>query len=170
VARIRFDPEKARECAEPEDGDYYGIGSRSARWTTIAVIGLIFTSLSPLIHLFVLLNFVVTNGVYRYLILFSETRKPDHGGLHFVTQLVGLHQGLFIYIILMSYVLIDRAGLLYGLTTMASLGYWIQAKRRFHRLRWKNIPLVWMSNVEDEVHNRQGFNYNQPGLEPEGDE
>ncbi|CAE7721228.1 RSN1, partial [Symbiodinium pilosum] len=33
--------DKARERAEPEDQDYYGMGSRSARHTLMAVTGLV---------------------------------------------------------------------------------------------------------------------------------
>jgi len=54
-----LDEEDARAMAEPEDQDYYGMGSRSARFTTNFLIALIFGTLSPLMSLLGWINFFV---------------------------------------------------------------------------------------------------------------
>merc|ERR1719188_1040262 len=92
---------KAKEMSEPEDQDYYGIGSRSARWSLNLLIGLVFSSLSPLICLFTLVNFALCRLVYGYLIVYAEERKPDLGGVFFMQQLNHLMKGLVIYAALM---------------------------------------------------------------------
>merc|ERR1719410_33657 len=86
--------------AEPEDQDYYGLGSRSARFTFMLTLSLAFCSLSPLITILGFVNFWMCRKVYGYLCVFSETKKPDLGGAFFVDQLRNVTEGMFIYIIL----------------------------------------------------------------------
>lgn len=59
-----FDEETARSMSEPEDQDFYGIGSRSTRWTTNLVITIVFSSISPLISLLGLINFFICRAWY----------------------------------------------------------------------------------------------------------
>merc|ERR1719356_1616542 len=98
----------AVKMAEPEDQDYYGLGSRSARFTFMLTLTLTFCSLSPLITILGFINFWVCRKCYGYLCVFCETRKPDLGGVFYVSQLTHVSQGLFIYIILITGVLLER--------------------------------------------------------------
>lgn len=82
-----FDEETARSMSEPEDQDFYGIGSRSTRWTTNLVISIVFSSISPLIALLGFVNFFICRALYGYLIPCAETRKPDLGGAFWVQKL-----------------------------------------------------------------------------------
>merc|ERR1719183_1638905 len=92
---------RAKELSEPEDQDYYGMGGRSARFTLNMVIALVYCSLTPLIVPLTILNFAICRLVYSYLFAFAETRKPDMGGVFFVTQLEHVQHGLLLYVVLM---------------------------------------------------------------------
>merc|ERR1719329_5995 len=96
---------KARELAEPEDPDYYGIGSRSTRLTIDLLIGIIFSTICPVLAFLVFIDFGICRVVYSYNLPFAETIKPDSGGKHFLIQLHHVFFGLVIYIIMMTGVL-----------------------------------------------------------------
>jgi len=100
---------RAVELAEPEDQDYYGIGSRSARWSATLLIGIIFSTLSPMIAGLTFINFVLCRICYGYLLVFAETRKPDSGGLFFVNGLMHVQYGVMIYVVLMIGVMARHA-------------------------------------------------------------
>jgi len=104
-----WEKEDARAMAEPEDQDYYGIGSRSARFAINMLIGIIFGTLSPLVSLLAWCNFAVCRLAYGYLIVYAETKKPDLGGVFWVTKLKHTHIGVIIYCVLMTGVLTMRA-------------------------------------------------------------
>jgi hypothetical protein len=70
-----MEEEDARKKSEPEDQDYYGIGSRSARFTINMVIGVVFGTLSPPINALCWMNFAICRLVYGYLIPFAEQKK-----------------------------------------------------------------------------------------------
>jgi len=99
------DEEQAKKLAEPEDQDYYGIGARSARFTVNMLIGIIFSTLSPLIAILTLILFYICRLFYGYLVVFAEDRKPDLGGMFYVTALRHLMIGLCVYNLLMIGVL-----------------------------------------------------------------
>merc|ERR1719263_909218 len=98
MLRMVCDSRSAKNLSEPEDQDYYGIGSRSARWTINLVIGIVFSSISPLICLLVCVNFLLCRLVYGYLIVFAEVPKVDLGGEFFVRKLIHVQHGLIIYV------------------------------------------------------------------------
>merc|ERR1712113_1175139 len=78
--RRLYDDDMAKKLAEPEDQDYYGMGSRSARFTMMLLIGLIFGTICPIMNIVVLLNFLVCRLIYGYLLAYAEERKTDQGG------------------------------------------------------------------------------------------
>merc|ERR1719436_889878 len=82
-----FEEEEAKKMAEPEDQDYYGIGSRSAQWVTLALIGVIYGTMSPPVTVLSFLTFALMRLFYGYLLVFAETKKPDLGGVSWVTAL-----------------------------------------------------------------------------------
>merc|ERR1719335_1372295 len=129
---VLFPEEEAREMSEPEDQDYYGLGSRSARFTINLVIGIVYGTLSPPINLLVFINFAVCRLLYGYLIPFAETKKADLGGPFWVAQLEHLFIGNIIYCICMIGVLSGRATTMGpAFIAMPSLLYVIWSFRRF---------------------------------------
>merc|ERR1719356_407828 len=101
--------EEARQASEPEDQDYYGMGSRSARFTINLAIPIVFGTLSPPTMILGLINFCVCRLYYGYLIPFAETKKPDTGGHFFVFQLKHIFAALGLYAVMMTGVLYGRA-------------------------------------------------------------
>jgi hypothetical protein len=95
--KLSGDEQQAHEKSEPEDQDYYGIGSRTARISLDMAIGITFCSFSPIILILVLIDFVILRLVYGYLLVFQETKKPDMGGVFWVNQLNFLYLSLTIY-------------------------------------------------------------------------
>jgi len=173
--RTVYDTEMARSLCEPEDQDYYGLGSRSARWMTIMWIGIMFCQISPLISFFVFANFAVCRIVYGYLLLYAETRKPDMGGVLWVRMLQDLQICLFFYVLLM----VGYFELNYGRTqscwpsviAVLSLIPWGRSFYKFSRLSWKSLPYEELAKAnseetEDEVQEA----YIQPELVNSDDE
>merc|ERR1719198_2821052 len=116
VFNALYEEEEARAMSEPEDQDYYGIGSRSARFTINMVLGIVFGTLSPPINLLAWINFAVCRVVYGYLIPFAEQKKPDIGGAFYVDSLKHIFVALIIYVIVMGGVLSGRADIESGLS------------------------------------------------------
>jgi len=147
---VLYEHEEAAKKAEPEDQEYYGIGSRSARWTTNMTIGLVYGTLCPPMYLLVFINFAVTRLAYGYLIPFAETRKPDLGGVFFVGQLRHLHHALIIYVVLMTGIVMHRANnVALAVITAASLIYIYFALKRFDtHFSWERLPFQELSSDE----------------------
>jgi len=97
-----FDEEEAKKMAEPEDQDFYGLGSRSAQWVTLACIGIIYGTMSPPVSMLSLITFAIFRVYMGYTLVFAETKKPDLGGVFWVTMLRHMFIGLLVYTILMT--------------------------------------------------------------------
>jgi len=137
--------EDARFKVEPEDQDYYGIGSRSARFAFMLLIGLVFGTICPLINLVVLFNFWVMRLVYGYLMTCCESRKNDLGGDHWVQQIHHISQSMVIYIILQVGIIAHRA----ESSTPAAFAataffFWFQS---YMKLRAKHCDRLALSDV-----------------------
>lgn len=142
---------RAKELCEPEDQDYYGLGSRSARWTIMLTIALVFCTLSPLISILTLINFALCRLIYGYLVVYAEHQKPDLGGVFFVQQMKHLQTGLFIYVTLMIGML-ARRGPNYGPAAIAvgALVYKVWVGQKFSVwFRWEQLPFEEIV-VDDE--------------------
>jgi len=140
----------ARQRAEPEDQDYYGIGSRSARWTIVMLMAIVYSTLCPPIIPLVFINFAICRLLYGYLIPCAESIKPDLGGVFWVTQLRHLFIGTFMYAVLMSGVLCARAAT-YGpmLVALPSAAYILWSLRRFDTtLLWEKLPLQEIKDIQ----------------------
>lgn len=170
--RMTLSPEEARKLAEPEDQDYYGIGSRSARFAITMIIGIVFGTLSPPINVLCFLNFVVASLVYGYLIAYAEQKKPDLGGPFWVDMLRHLFIGNIIYCFLMIGVLHSRAEIPPGQFEPAwiagpSLIYVVWSFYRFHyAYTWHELPLTEIRD-DDKIEKRVlTGKYVQPALYP----
>merc|ERR1719235_2421322 len=144
-----YDEEEARQMSEPEDQDYYGMGSRSARFTINMVIAIVYGTLSPPIMILTLINFCVCRLVYGYLIPFAESKKPDTGGAFFVSQLKHLFVGMGIYSVMMTGVLFGRAtssGPAY--IAGPSIIYVVISARKFtNSFHWEKLPFKELSEL-----------------------
>eukprot|EP00931_Biecheleriopsis_adriatica_P077842 TRINITY_DN5132_c0_g1_i2.p1 TRINITY_DN5132_c0_g1~~TRINITY_DN5132_c0_g1_i2.p1 ORF type:complete len:796 (-),score=169.31 TRINITY_DN5132_c0_g1_i2:6-2393(-) len=165
--------ERAQKFAEPEDQDYFGMGSRSARHTLIAVIGMVFCTTTPLMTPLVFTNAALCRIMYGYLVVYAEGVKADLGGEFFVSQLWHLQQGLLIYILLMTGVLLER-GSTYGpgMISASSLAMWLHFYRRFgHKFHTESLPIRELK-VAKAMTNRAATrsSYLQPELMPHGSE
>jgi len=148
-----YSEEEAAVKSEPEDQDYYGMGSRHARWTTNLVIALVFGTICPWMYLLTLINFAVCRLVYGYLIPFAETRKPDLGGPFWVTALRHTHHGLMIYVILMIGVLWIRGpNIVPSVVVIPALAYVFFSLKYFdEHLAWEKLPFHEMMTKEGKA-------------------
>jgi len=144
-----WEKDAAREMAEPEDQDYYGIGSRSARFAINMLIGIIFGTLSPLVSLLAMCNFACCRLFYGYLIVYAETKKPDLGGYFWVTKLKHTHIGVIIYCVLMTGVLTMRAtSWIPGVCGVIALVLSILRYRHFNNaFDWEILPFKQVNDL-----------------------
>lgn len=145
--------EEGKKKAEPEDQDYYGMGSRSARFTINLCIAVVYGTLCPPMTLLCWINFFICRMVYGYLIPFAETKKADLGGAFFVSKLKHIFTGNIIYCILMIGVL-ARRGETYGPAAIAapSLAYVIWSMKRFDtQFHWEYLPFTLLAAADDKT-------------------
>lgn len=148
------DEERARELAEPEDQDYYGMGARSAKMTLLLTIVIVFSSICPLMCSMGYLLFLMSRLQYKYLFVYAESYKSCLGGDHFVTQLEHIHFALYLYIFVMVGILM-RKGSSYCEVAICvgSLGihYWSMQKfRRDFGQTWLSLPFRELASEDDE--------------------
>merc|ERR1719350_2235222 len=167
---VMYEEEVARQMAEPEDQDYYGLGSRSARWTIMMTVGIVYGTLSPPINLLCFLNFALCRLIYGYLIPFAETRKPDLGGVFWVQALKHMFAGNVIYCVLMTGVLYRRAATSGPMIIAApSVLYVLWSMQRFNTaFAWERLPFseVMQASARGGSAKRRSLDgeYSQPEL------
>jgi len=161
-----FEEEEARAKAEPEDQDYYGLGSRSARFTINMVIGIVYSTLSPTVALLAAMNFFCCRLFYGYLIPFAETKKPDLGGVFWVTKLEHIFIGNVIYCVLMTGVLFGRAPTsIPGIVVSPTIFYVLWSLGRFKdQFSWENLPFEEVAEGSEAKKRPMVGDYIQPEL------
>eukprot|EP00971_Amphidinium_carterae_P330773 6463982-Amphidinium_carterae.1 len=168
--RMALPAEDSQAMAEPEDQDYYGMGSRSARFSLMLAIGLVYSTLSPLMCVLCFINFAVCRILYGYLFVYSEDRsKPDLGGEFFVKQMQHLLHAVSIYILLMAGVLQARSeSNVPSIVALLSGGVHILAYTRIYQgLRWEGLSLEAINGARENFKpNRKSSRstYVQPEL------
>lgn len=165
--QIYDNEEEARQMSEPEDQDYYGIGSRSARFAINMCIGIIYSTLSPTIALLAAANFASCRIVYGYLIPFAETKKADLGGVFWVTQLQHVFVGNFIYCILMTGVLFGRAPTSApGIIVVPSIFYVLHSLEKFNTMySWETLPFeIVAEDIQEKKPLTVQAEYRQPEM------
>lgn len=163
--RSIYEDEDAKRMAEPEDQDFYGIGSRSARFTISLLVGIIFSSLSPLVAVLGFVLFVIMRIYYGYLVVYAEIKKPDLGGVFYETQLQHLILGLALYNVLMLGVICFRAGDRVPMVmVLPSLIYTVGSYWHFSQnFVWQGLPFVEVCQRPDELKAEDnGLRYIQP--------
>jgi hypothetical protein len=184
-----YPEEEAATMCEPEDQDYYGIGSRSARFTTMLFIGIVYGTMSPPVNLLTYVNFYVCRTVYGYTMVFAETKKADLGGVFWATQLAHLYVGLMIYVVCMTgvfycrvhpeapivpgYEELEQADLEISppvIVSALAIPYVLWARRKFEEAyNWERLPFSEVFQHKDEGSKKReiGGNYTQPECLPE---
>lgn len=145
-------PQEAAEKSEPEDQDYYGLGARNARYTSLFVMGITFISLCPLVTVVAWVNFFLIYLCIGYSIVFAETKKPDLGGEFWVESLRNCQVGLIVYIMGMTGVLVERSNEVGpGLVSGCAVIYMIESMIIFKdKFQWKTIPHMQMKSLDKE--------------------
>lgn len=169
VYRRFYDEMRATQCCEPEDQDYFGIGSRSARMSFMLILALVFSTMCPLVGAFGLVNFGICRLVYPYLFVHAEMEKPDSGGLFWGTMIEHLHLGLFLFIGVMTAVLLDRGnGFGPGLLCAGSFVLLVVVYDFFQReFRWELLEIRQLQeSAAAEKRKPTALNYKQPELPP----
>jgi hypothetical protein len=148
--RLLRPEEEAHELAEPEDQDYYGVGARSTRFTTVMLIGIIFSTISPLVAVLTLLTFSLYRLCYGYIVVYAETKKPDLGGVFWVSQLQHVQVGVMIYCVLMVGILKLRTGSVYpAAIAFSSLLFSVWSYIDFRStFEWEQLPLSEIDDLE----------------------
>jgi len=143
--------ELGKEYCEPEDQDFYGIGSRCARSTLLLVMCLVFCTLSPMITCLGVLYFLIARVTYGYLFTYCENTKIDLGGVFWCTQLNNLQQGLYLYVALMTGVLMERAGswIPGALSGGAFLYLYYSHRAMLREFRWESLALGELGDVDE---------------------
>lgn len=134
------DEDRAKNKSEPEDQDYYGVGSRSARLSLVLAIGLVFSLLSPFILIVVFLFFLINRLVFGYLLVFAELPKPDLGGIFWAQQLRHVHLILPIFVLTMSGCIWVEPYGGPGMFCLLSLGIWAYEYSRWSDILWETLP------------------------------
>merc|ERR1740123_1324648 len=131
IALKIWDEEGAKQVAEPEDQDYYGLGGRSARWAIFMAIGIVYGTLSPPINV---LCFI-----------------------YFAKQMEHMFVALIIYGILMTGVLLQRAAS-YGPGVIAAgaLVFAIISNFGFHgKYAWEKLPFEELADDESKYKKKE---------------
>jgi len=134
--------EEARALSELEDQDYYGIGSRTARFSTLVTIGIVYGTLSPPCSVLAWLTVLWIRSLFGYIFVFNETRKPDLGGAFCQRALYNMYVALHIYFILMCGVLYIRGSDSFpAIIAFCGWIYVFYSQHKFHKLKWEHIEV-----------------------------
>ncbi|CAK9023214.1 unnamed protein product [Durusdinium trenchii] len=166
--RSCYDEQMAKQKSEPEDPDFLGMGSRSARAALQLSTVLTFCTLSPLISILGFWMFAVCRTMHGFLFVWVEEKKSDLGGVFWVTSLEQVQQGLFLFVLLMTGVLAERASNFVPSFIAASscvFVYWsyVSFKRRH---RWQHLEVEEILQEEEMPKARVSTDdqYMQPEL------
>jgi len=102
--------------------------------------------------------------------VFCETKKPDLGGFFYVSMLTHVSEGLFIYIILMTGVLLERDLTVWpGLIAASGLIFQHMSYKRFTTIfRWENLSFEDLRKFDTgsskEEQRKSTGNYVQPEM------
>lgn len=140
-----------RKDTEPEDQDGDGMGARFAKVTHMMTITLVFCHASPSITLAALAWFTLAGYVYRWLTLYSETKKPDLGGAFYDQAIKHLFYSLLMYCFIMFTIMLNAPWGPAGpaLAALAACGYVWSSYDQYCSLAWEQMPFEKL--VEQEA-------------------
>jgi hypothetical protein len=159
--------EEARDLSEPEDQDYYGIGSRTARFSTLVTIGIVFGTLSPPCMVLAWLTVLWMRTLFGYQFTFNETKKPDLVGAFAARAFHNVYCALHIYFVLMCGVLYVR-GNDSGPCIISLFGwlYVFTSQAKFSQLKWEHVEVDHLFTPEATGAKRRALHgkYEQPEM------
>jgi len=160
-----YTEEEAKKMAEPEDQDYYGIGSRTCRWSTMMCIGIVYGTLSPPCSVLTMMLFAIIRTIYGYLFVYAETVKADLGGIFFVQALNNMFTSLHIYFVLMLGVYAQRSPN-WGPVFLVTLGwaYVFYSQHKFLQYKWERLPYPELNAPSKRTVRKLEGSYMQPEL------
>mmetsp|Transcript_38783 Transcript_38783/g.115907 ORF Transcript_38783/g.115907 Transcript_38783/m.115907 type:complete len:145 (+) Transcript_38783:1-435(+) len=143
------------------------MGSRSARWSILMAIGIVFGTLCPPINVLAFLTLLYCRVVYGYLFCFAETRKADTGGAFYVTQMKHVFVAVILYNLLMIGVLIMRSATYGpGIIAIPALVWTICSLIKFSKVIWEKLPIQELVTSDKVSKKRPNVGkYVQPELE-----
>ncbi|CAK9073967.1 Calcium permeable stress-gated cation channel 1 (AtCSC1) (Hyperosmolality-gated Ca2+ permeable channel 1.2) (AtOSCA1.2) [Durusdinium trenchii] len=136
-----FSAEEAKEMSEPEDQDCYGFGARNVNLAVNVVLGIVFCSISPLVTIMAMFDLALARITYGYLVIYTETKKPDLGGVFWATQIGYIQLALALYCIFMVGVLqaksASHAWVVAAPSLLFVLWSFVHIRRAY---RWEKLP------------------------------
>mmetsp|Transcript_21078 Transcript_21078/g.49052 ORF Transcript_21078/g.49052 Transcript_21078/m.49052 type:complete len:771 (+) Transcript_21078:67-2379(+) len=140
--RVLFGEEEAKRLSEPENQDSFGFGARSVNLSINVVLGILFCSISPMIPVLAMIDCLLARLLYGYLVIYTESKKPDLGGAFWVTQLNHIYLALALYCILMIGILQQRADKTYAWVVAAPCLLFVLLSALNFRwaFRWQKLP------------------------------
>mmetsp|Transcript_12975 Transcript_12975/g.24535 ORF Transcript_12975/g.24535 Transcript_12975/m.24535 type:complete len:802 (+) Transcript_12975:15-2420(+) len=155
---------RAKELSEPEDADYYGIGSRSARLNLVLAIGMVFSLVSPICLWITFAYFLINRLVLSYLVVFAETQKPDLGGYFWAQQLRHAHLTLPIFVMVMTGCLWTEPYGGPGVFALGSIVMWAVEYSRWADILWETLSFRAVVEGAEKGSTSSGETYVQPEL------
>lgn len=163
-----YGDQDANDMAEPEDQDYYGMGSRSARFSLFWVTAIVFLTLSPTIGILCFIQMALARVIFSYLFVYCESLKTDMGGFFWYSSLKAVQQGSMLYVVIMTACLLQRAANAYpaiicfcSLFFLAGSYYNFVFKFQWQHLDWSKMAAAPPGNKISASAKR---NYLQPEL------
>lgn len=170
-----FSPEEAKQMSEPEDQDCYGYGARNVNLAVNMVLGMIFCSISPLVTVLAMVDLILARITYGYLVIYAETKKPDLGGVFWVTQLQFVQVAMALYCIFMILMLQHKSDS-YAWAVAAPCLFFVMWSF-YHTTRayqWKKLPFQEVAFTCEDILEKEGGDitgecYVQPELAASAD-
>mmetsp|Transcript_11486 Transcript_11486/g.20314 ORF Transcript_11486/g.20314 Transcript_11486/m.20314 type:complete len:773 (-) Transcript_11486:115-2433(-) len=153
-----FTEEEAKEMSEPEDQDFYGLGAKSATFTILMVVCIVFGTMQPVLPLLGCVNFLLSKLAHGYLAIYAETRKPDLGGEFWVSSLKHMLFGTIVYTVLMSGLLYSRSDSIIPTLFASCAGFYVaRAYLTFdEHFQWQFLPIVEAEASVTQILHRRG--------------
>eukprot|EP00435_Cladocopium_sp_Y103_P040069 s1346_g10.t2 len=162
VFQAIFSQEEAKEMAEPEDQDSFGFGARNVNLAVSVVLGLLFCSMSPLVTVLAMFDLLLARMTYGYLVIYAETRKPDLGGVFWVTQIQFVQLAMALYCIFMVGVLQQKSSSCAWIVAVPSLLIVLYSFWHIPRAyQWKKLPFQEVAFGIDKLEQKE---CNDPSL------
>jgi len=150
-------PLEAFNDSEPESQEADGMGARMAKATHMMTIALVFSTASPNILFFSFFYFLFGARVYRWLVLYAETKKPDLGGDFWALGLSHIFLSLGVYVMVMLCIMMNATWGDGGPAAVVFLAgiYIVVQWQRFDRIKWGKLPFEELV-ASDRSEERKG--------------
>ena len=115
------------------------------------VLGLLFSSVAPLLSIFAMLDLILGRLIYGYLVIHAETRKPDLGGEFWVSQVHFAELALGLYCILMIGVLSQMSESYAWMIAAPSLLFVVWSAWHHRKTyQWRQLPFEELVTLNED--------------------